>query len=158
MKAFHKFLIAVGLAFLSACGGSSDSIPLPKNIQLFEQDLEQHNRIPDGTALLFVLNPSACNPCEQEIARLLNGDYGDVKKRCVVPKEVPLSFSLPVAYKRITYPHRQLSEYGVTNANGTILLFRNRKCILCEPIDVQRIGEQIERIQWMAAENRYRFK
>lgn len=152
-----QFLI--GLAFLSACDLSSDGAPLPKNIQLFEQNLKQNSHIPDGTALLFVLNPSACSPCEEEIARLLNGDYGsEVDKRCVVPKEIPLTFSLPVAYKKIPYPHRKLSEYGVTNANGTILLFRHKTCILCEPIDVQRIDEQIERVQWMAAENRYRFK
>jgi hypothetical protein len=138
------FLALFSTFLYQSCVSSSKKQPT-NPVAVFEEKLQEHVKTSD-VSMFFVLNPSPCSPCEDEIASLINHKYKVDKTFYILPSDVTTNQKLP-STKIIRFNRKSLSEYGVLNSNGSVFVFNKKQCVFQSSIDVQNIESLISKIE-----------
>ncbi len=93
--------------------------------------------------LVFILNPSECNPCEQEINSFLI-HFRNKKTINIIPTGKNTTYKINGTF--INIKRISLAKYGLLNANGSVLIIKQNKCVFYKSIDVQNIDQLIKSI------------
>jgi len=130
-----KFLFIVSvILFLSACTQENKNAPelvLNFGEDHFEPLLKEGSK----RTLFVILNPSECGSCEAEVTSFVNSIYPNFKSITVIPRDVKVSSEINRS-RTISMNRRDLDQYGLLNANGSILIYEGKNCLYFSPIDV----------------------
>ncbi len=128
--------IFLTLFFLISC--TNPLVRFSKGEQLFiDEFLFKKKEVAVGDHIVFVLNKSACEPCEKVVKEFYMQPFGNIKKVFVVGSE--RSPEPDELNNFVYFDYKRLAKYGVTKVNGLVLLFKEGKCVLLESIDIQNI-------------------
>ncbi len=141
----QRFVTSLLILFMTvSC--SSDSIKLSKGERIFiDQLLEKENEIKTGKQLIFILNQSECQPCEEKIRDFYRSDkWTQIEKTFIVPENrEPITEEKK---KYVQFKYKDLGMYGLIRANGTVILLDDGNCLLLESIDLNYMGELEQQI------------
>ena len=130
-----KYLFTVAIIlFLSTCAPGNKNAPelvLKFGKDHFEPLLQEGSK----KTLFVILNPSECGSCEAEVTGFVNSIYPNFRSITVVPKDIKISSEIKKS-KTIAMNRQQLDQYGLLNANGSILIYKGKNCVYFSPIDV----------------------
>lgn len=132
------------LFIIVAC--TSDTIKLSKGERIFiDQLLEKENEMKTGKQLIFILNQSACQPCEDKIRDLYRSHkWNKIEKTFIVPENrEPITEEKK---KYVQFKYKDLGMYGLIRANGTVIVLDDGNCLLLESIDLNYMGELEQQI------------
>ncbi len=137
------FLFLLVLAIVS-CSGPQGNIPkLTSNF--CEKHLLEKPEFKSGTSIVYILNPSECRPCEEEIIQLVETSQKGFNSVALLPTGVKQPTEIKTK-KTIHMDYIELARYGMLNANGSVLVFRDNECVFAEPIDVQNVDKLLLKI------------
>ena len=131
---------------ISLVSCKSNNISLSKGESMFlESLLSDERELMRGYQLIFILNQSYCQPCEEEVVKLYSSEkLEELKKTYIVPdNRKPIEIE---ADRFIYFSYQDLSKYGLIRANGTVILIDDGSCVLLESIDVNRISDLEQKI------------
>ncbi|MCO5259539.1 MAG: hypothetical protein M9916_05295 [Crocinitomicaceae bacterium] len=146
---FIPFLLIV----VFSCKSSINSLELSKGEKFFiTQVLEKKRELKFGKHLIFILNQSSCQPCEDKItAFVTSNEWNNLNKLFVVTEDRnPLNEEID---NHVVFKYKDLASYGLIRSNGTILILNNNDCVFLESIDVNHLDEIKSKIHSVLSQN-----
>lgn len=139
----YKIFSSVALILFSC---SYTGIELSKGETFFVKDLfSRKGRLQKGTTIVFILNQSGCSPCEEQVEVFYSGKFKGADKLFVISEN--RAPTRDEAANFITFPEADLAQYGLIRANGTVLVFKNGKCVLLKSIDLLDLKQLTEEVK-----------
>lgn len=131
MKIFFTSFIFL---LLSCVNNNSKEFDLANTF--IQKHLSEKLKHKNKQKIVFILNPSECNPCENEINKFLY-EFKGKKTINIIP------YGKKTTYKTygdlLNFKGVLLAQYGLLNANGSVLIIENNKCVFYKSIDIQNI-------------------
>jgi len=127
-----------------SCSGPQGEVPKLKS-DFCEKHLQQLPELSSGKSIVFVLNPSECRPCEEEVIQLVKTSKKGFKTIALLPTGVEQPKEIRTD-KTIHMDYLKLARYGMLNANGSVLVFNDNECVFYAPIDVPNIDKLLLKI------------
>lgn len=134
---FTSFILLI----LISCKTSTNSLELSKGEKIFLSRLsEKKSGLKYGKHLIFILNESSCQPCEDKVkAFVASNEWNGLDKLFIVTEDRnPLNEEFD---NYTVFKYKDLASYGLVRPNGTILIIKNNECVYLESIDINHLDE-----------------
>lgn len=131
----YLFIVSSFVIFLAACTNETKNAAPDLVLKFGKTHFEPLTEEGSKKTLFVILNPSECGSCEAQVTSFVNSIYPNFKSVTVVPNDVKISSEIKKS-KTISMKRQKLDQYGLLNANGSILIYEGKNCVYFSPIDV----------------------
>lgn len=139
-----KLLYFLCIIALFSCSGPKGDVPKLTS-DFCEKYLQQKPEFSSGKVIVYILNPSECRPCEEEIIQLVRFSKKGFHSIALLPTGIKQPTEIQTQ-KTIHMDYMKLARHGILNANGSVLILHENKCVFYASIDVPNIDKLLLKI------------